>query len=195
MKFSMGRAIGYVIGATGMAVDALQKGTCSVIGEIVDNNTKKSIDDISEELSDSIKGGTKSLSKIAEITIDTPVILAGEISGGVAKKTCELCGVDLETTNQIEQYSKIVGKGLAGYMIGDFIASNLTDALAAPDTVGASEITSGLAGLGGSLAAGISACEFICSTTTLAGALTNEEVPDLSAELLPENRSFMENSN
>ncbi|MCQ2966363.1 MAG: hypothetical protein MJ250_06485 [Alphaproteobacteria bacterium] len=192
MKVSMGSILGGAINIAGEVVDGLQKGTCQVIGSFVDDSeTKKSICSLSNEISNTINGVAKPLSKVAELSVDVPVRLAGELGGCVARKTCELCDASQETIEQAEQYGKIVGKGIAGYMIGDVIASSLTSSLASPNGVGASEITSGLAELGGNMADGLSTYGLICSTTTLAAALT-DEVPDLSEELSLENLAFME---
>ncbi len=176
MAFTFGKLAKNLIKLSCITVDAAQKAACYVTADFIDSpENKKSLQKFSNQISDAINDVSVPVSNFAEDVIDGGVILAGDITGCVAKTVCEICDASPETVATAEKYGKFVGKVAVGFAIGNAAASGLTSALSATGTAGAAATTSGLAALGGGMQAGITASQAITATTTVCAAMTPDK--------------------
>lgn len=176
MAFTFGKLTKNLIKLSCITVDAAQKAVCYVTADFIDNpENKKSLQKFSNQISDAINDVSVPVSDFAEDVIDGSVNLAGDITGGVTKKVCELCDASPETIAAAEKYGKVIGKAAVGFAIGNVAASGLTSALSATGTAGAAATTSGLAALGGGMQVGITASQAITAATTLCAVMTPDE--------------------
>lgn len=186
MKISFGGIAGGIIKLAFSATDVAQKGICGVAEALADDKkTKIMIHKKSYILSNTIQKLSRPVSIFTEKAIDGTVIIAGELTGKGAKVACEICNASAETTKKAEQYGKIAGKAAVGFAIGTVAVPSLISSAALSGTMGAAEITSGLATLGasGGMSAGITVLNAVTATTTCIGALTPEAEIDFSHQL------------
>lgn len=183
MSFTLGKLAKCLVKLSSVSVNAAQKATCYVAASFIDDSkTKRSLQKVSNQISSVIEDMSVPVSDFAETAIDGTVVLAGDATGFAAKKVFELCNASPETIESAERCGKIVGKAAVGFAIGNVAASGMLSSLSATGTAGAASTTSGLAALGGSMQAGITATQVITSATTLCAAFTSK---DKNANKLP----------
>ena len=188
MAFTFGKLAKNLIKLSCITVDAAQKAACYVTADFIDSpESKESIQKFSNQISDAINDVSIPVSNFAEDVIDGSVVLAGDITGSVTKKVCEMCDASPETVAAAEKYGKFAGKVAVGFAIGNVAASGLTSALSATGTAGAAATTSGLAALGGGMQTGITASQAITVATTLCAAMTPDEK---GKQALPKNEEI-----
>lgn len=193
MAFTFGKLTKNLIKLSCITVDAAQKAVCYVTADFIDNpENKKSLQKFSNQISDAINDVSVPVSNFAEDVIDGSVNLAGDITGGVTKKVCELCDASPETIAAAEKYGKFAGKAALGFAMGNLAASGLTSALSATGTAGAVATTSGLAALGGSMQTGITAANAITAASTVCAVLTPKDT-DCGKLPEPDNYQSIEN--
>lgn len=175
MALTFGKLAKNIIKLSSVSVDAAQKATFYVASRFTNNpETKRSLQKVSDQISSTIEDVSVPVSDFAETAIDGTIVAAGNATGLAVKKVCEFCDASPETVKTAEECGKFVGKAAVGFAIGNIASGGIISSLSATGTAGAAATTSGLAALGGSMQAGITAGQAITAATTLCAAFTSE---------------------